>query len=675
MAVARVIVIVIMAVLVIVVVIAAALVLLDALLEVGLRLGDLVFGRGAHLAHLDLEAQALAGERVVGVDHERVGADLEHAHHDLLAVGALGLEHVAGDHLVAVGKIAALDLEDRVVVALAEALFGLDREHALLTGVKALELPLEPRDDLRVAMHVGGRLALGHAIDRFALLVEEHVGERDERIRGDGEGGHGPERGVPRETLGFKPPQRTDSRAMPRPLMADPSASYDVPVGPALRGENGSARQGTAASGAKAVGPAAPLGAASGRGNLEKDLARVEGRKWLRWLVMSLVIAGVVAGGVGLWLKSRPPPPSKYVTGQTSKGDVFETVQSTGQVQPLTQVQVGAQVSGRVAKVYVDFNSKVKAGEILAEIDPTLFGTAIDQSRAQIAAATATVSKAEASLATAKQRLTRAKQLVAEGISSQADLDTAQGAYDVALADVAAARATVAQLNAQLRSSSTNLEYTRIFSPIEGVVITRSIDPGQTVAASFQAPVLFVIAQDLRKMRVLADIDEADVGKVREGTLAEVRVDAFPGEKFKGIVSQVRVSPNSQSGVVTYPAVIEVENPDVKLRPGMTATVSIRTAEVKDVMRAPNAALRFKPSPPLDKDGKKIPQDPLPQLPPNKGRVYVLVDATPGAEKAEPREVDVGITDGVNTEIKTDLGGVKLVTDENDDPTKKGKVF
>lgn len=380
-----------------------------------------------------------------------------------------------------------------------------------------------------------------------------------------------------------------------------------------------------------------------------------------------------VIGGIAFWrIRSRPKPPPRFLTAQTSRGDVFEVVQSTGQVQPVNQVQVGAQVSGRITKVMVDFNSNVKAGDVLAEIDPTLFGAAIDQSRAQLQSAAANVKHSEAALITAQQRLDRAKKLVTEGLGSQADLESAQGAYDVALADVSAARASVFQSNAALRSSRTNLEYTRIFSPIEGVVITRSIDPGQTVAASFQAPVLFVIAQDLRKMRVLADVDEADVGKLREKMSAEVSVDAFPGEKFRGQVSQVRFSPNSQSGVVTYAAVIEVDNPDVKLRPGMTATVSIRSAEARNATRIPNAALRFKPTPPVNKDGKKIPQDPLPSLGPNKGRIYVVTDETPGAEKAEMREVDIGITDGVTTVIKTDLGTAKIAIDETDDPAKKG---
>lgn len=402
------------------------------------------------------------------------------------------------------------------------------------------------------------------------------------------------------------------------------------------------------------------------RSTLERDLGNISRRKWLKWVVVPLVIAALGFGAFRFYAGTRPPPPARYVTTELSRGDVFETVQSTGQVKPLTEVQVGAQVSGRITKVYVDFNSKVKAGDLLAEIDPTLFGAQIDNNRAQLAAATANVSRSDSNLATAKQRVERAKKLVAEGVGTQADLDAAQGAYDVAIADVAASKAQVAQITAVLRSSKTNLDYTRIFSPIDGIVINRAIDPGQTVAASFQSPTLFVIAQDLRKMRVMADIDEADVGRLREGMEAEVRVDAFPGESFKGVVSQVRYSPFSVSGVVTYAAVVEVENPEIKLRPGMTATVTIRSASAKDATRLPNAALRFKPSPPLDKQGKPLPQDPLPKLPPGKSRIYVVTDATPGAEKIEAREVEIGITDGIHTVLKSDLSGVKIVTDETD---------
>jgi HlyD family secretion protein len=408
---------------------------------------------------------------------------------------------------------------------------------------------------------------------------------------------------------------------------------------------------------------------------LERDLSRVDGRKWLRRLGVILGVLALVAAGVVWRIKTAPKPTPKYVTAVVTRGDVTESIQSTGQVQPLLQVQVGAQVSGRVTKVHVDFNSNVKRGDVLAEIDTTLFDAAIDQNSGALYAAQASVAHAEAALVQTRQNLERARALVAQGIGSQANLEAAQGTYDGALADLAAAKANVAANRAGLKTARSNLSYTHIFSPIDGVVINRAIDPGQTVAASFQAPVLFVIAQDLRKMRVLADIDEADVGKLREQMSAEVRVDAFPGEKFSGLVSQVRFSPNSVSGVVTYSAVIEVDNPEIKLRPGMTATVTIRTAEAKDVVRVPNAALRFKPAPPVDKDGKKIPQDPLPALAAHRGRIYVVVDEHPGKEKAEMREVDVGITDGVNTVLQTDLGEAKLVVDENDDPNKKKGPF
>ncbi|MEZ4315704.1 MAG: efflux RND transporter periplasmic adaptor subunit, partial [Polyangiaceae bacterium] len=256
-----------------------------------------------------------------------------------------------------------------------------------------------------------------------------------------------------------------------------------------------------------------PQGAARNPKALEKELGGLEGRKWLKRLLVVAGLVAVIVAFVAWRAKTAPPPPPKYITAKTNRGDVIETVQSTGQVKPLTEVQVGAQVSGRITKVYVDFNSQVKAGDVLAEIDPTLLSAQADSSSAQLASARAQVARAEANLATSKVRLERAKKMVIEGIGTQAEVDAAQGSYDIAIADVAASKAQVASIGAQVRSSRTNLEMTKIYSPIDGIVINRAIDEGQTVAASFQAPVLFVIAQDLRKMRVLADIDEADVGR------------------------------------------------------------------------------------------------------------------------------------------------------------------
>jgi HlyD family secretion protein len=434
----------------------------------------------------------------------------------------------------------------------------------------------------------------------------------------------------------------------------------------------------SAASQGELLAPAPNASDDAARSRLRKDLAAVEGgRRWIRRLAVLLVIAALVAGFFVYRAKTAPPPASHYVVAETSKGDVVETVQSTGQVKPVTEVQVGAQVSGRITEVYVDFNSLVKAGEPLAEIDPTLYSAQIDSSNAQLAAASASVRRAQANLEATKIRLERAKKLVADGLGTQADLDNVQGQHDVAIADLAAARAQVAQIGAQLKQSKTNLDFTKILSPIDGVVINRAIDPGQTVQASFQAPVLFVLAQDLRKMRVFADIDEADVGRLKEGMTADISVDAFTGTTFDGKVVQVRYSPMTQQGVVTYAAIIDVDNPELKLRPGMTATVTIKTAEVKDAVRLPNAALRFKPTPPSDDDGKPLPQEPLPKLEPGKGRIWVIVDETPGAEKIEPRIVDIGISDGIHTVVRGELGSQKIVRDETDaaNPKKKRGPF
>jgi len=413
--------------------------------------------------------------------------------------------------------------------------------------------------------------------------------------------------------------------------------------------------------------------------DVRRALAAEEGgRRWLR-RVVALGVAGVlVGGGLAYRAKNRPPPPAKYVTAQPSTGDVAEKVQATGAVQPLLQVNVGSQVNGRIAKVHVDFNSVVKKGDVLAEIDPIQYGAQVSQVSAQILAQKAQVESAKANHAAAKVAFERTQRLFQQGLASKGELDTAQGQYEVTKAQAAAAEAQVGAIQAQLQQSQTNVGWTKIYSPVDGVVVSRAIDPGSTVVASFQTPVLFVIAQDLRKMRVMADVDEADVGKLKEGMEAEAVVDAFPGESFRGTVQQVRYSPNNVQGVVTYSAVVEVENPDEKLRPGMTATVTIKTKEAKNTLRVPNAALRYKPTPPMGPNGKPVPQPPEPPLVKGTGRVYVLVNDKPGDEKTEARIVNIGVTDGINTEVTGGLQpGTKLVTDEMDDleKKKKGKVF
>jgi HlyD family secretion protein len=422
---------------------------------------------------------------------------------------------------------------------------------------------------------------------------------------------------------------------------------------------------------------------------LKKALAAEEGgRRWLRRLAIAAGFVVVIGGGLAYQAKHRPPAPPKYVTAVVVAGDLVEKVQATGTVQPLLQVNVGAQVNGRVTEVFVDYNANVTKGQALAEIDPLIYGTQVSAQQANLAAGRAQLAQAKASMASMKAQTEttriayeRTQKLFAGSLASQSDLDTAKGNFDsftaqfqAAAANVDSQQAALAAQAAQLNQSTANLGYTKIYSPVDGVVVTRGIDPGATVVASFQAPVLFVIAQDLRKMRVLADVDEADVGKIAEGMDADCVVDAFPGEIFRGRVSQIRYSPNNVSGVVTYSGVVDVDNPEAKLRPGMTSTITVRTREAHAVAHIPNAALRYRPAPPTGSDGKPIPQPPAPPLEKGQGRVWVLTSDKPGVEKAEARVISVGITDGIATEVRDPSLplGTKVVTDENEAPKKKG---
>jgi HlyD family secretion protein len=426
---------------------------------------------------------------------------------------------------------------------------------------------------------------------------------------------------------------------------------------------------------------------------LKKALAAEEGaRRWVRRLAVGVGAVVVVGAGLAWASLHRPPPPARFTTAQVAVGDVLENVQATGTVQPLLEVNVGAQVNGRVTQVYVDYNSVVKKGDVLAEIDPLIYGTQVSAqqanllaSRAQLEQAKATAASSKAQREIARMTADRTAKLFAQNLASAADLDTAKGnleassaTYDAAMATIASQQAALGAQNAQLRQSNANLGYTKIYSPVDGVVVTRGIDPGATVQSSFQVAVLFVIAQDLRKMRILADVDEADVGKIADGMDTDCVVDAFPGEIFRGKISQVRYSPNNVSGVVTYSAVVDVDNPDEKLRPGMTTTITVHTHEAHGVARVPNAALRYRPTPPTGPDGKPILQAPEPALPKGQSRVWVLTSDKLGDEKDEMRIVSVGITDGIFTEV-TDPSlavGSRVVTDETDaDDKKKKRMF
>lgn len=427
---------------------------------------------------------------------------------------------------------------------------------------------------------------------------------------------------------------------------------------------------------------------------LKAALAAQEGsRRWVGRIALAGVVAVAVAGGAMWNVRHRPPAAPRFLMAETTVGDVAERVQATGTVQPLLQVNVGAQVNGRVTQVLVDFNSVVKKGDVLAEIDPLIYGTQVNAQaanlaaqRAQLEQAKATAASAKAQAVTARVAYDRTQKLFDQNLASHADLDAARGNFDAASAQADAASANVdAQLasigaqKAQLSQLTVNLGYTKIYSPVDGIVVTRGIDPGATVVASFQAPVLFVIAQDLRKMRVLADVDEADVGKVQDGMPADCVVDAFPGDVFHGQVSQIRYSPNNVSGVVTYSAVVDVDNPEEKLRPGMTTTITVRTHEAHGVARIPNAALRYKPSPPVGPDGKPSLQPVEAPLEKGRARVWVITSDKPGDEKDEERTISVGITDGIDTEVTGGslAPGTRVVTDETDaeDAKKKKKGF
>lgn len=271
----------------------------------------------------------------------------------------------------------------------------------------------------------------------------------------------------------------------------------------------------------------------------------------------------------------------QYKTEKVDRGTVTMTVTATGTLSAVTTVQIGSQVSGVISRLYVDFNSRVTKGQLLAELDPTPFQQQVEQHQADL-------TKARVDAANTRISYDRMARLVKSGLSPQADLDAAKAAYD-------GATALVQQSVATLSQSVTNLKYAKIVSPIDGIVVDREYDVGQTVAASFQAPTLFAIAQDLTKMQVQADVDQSDIGRVAVDQTARFTVDSYPDQEFRGRISQIRLNATVTQNVVTYPVMIEVPNPDERLRPKMTANVTIDVATVRDVLRIPNAALRFKP--------------------------------------------------------------------------------
>ena len=314
----------------------------------------------------------------------------------------------------------------------------------------------------------------------------------------------------------------------------------------------------------------------------------------LKKLFLLAIIAGV---GFGVYYYVFHEEPVQYglTTSQITRGEIVSTVTATGELNAISVVDIGTQVSGIVKEIYVDFNSVVKAGQLIALIDPSVSELSLRESEASLAVYQATVKSAQASLTDAERKYKRNKELFERKLIARSEVDTSETDVVVKRAALAEAKSRVLQGKAAVERSRTNLNYTKITSPVNGVVIDRQVDEGQTVAASLQTPTLFKIAEDLTRMQIETQVDEADIGTVAEGQNVTFRVDAFPDENFAGKVVQVRIAPTTSNNVVTYTVIIHVDNPELKLKPGMTANVSIETSRANDVLRIPVAALRFTP--------------------------------------------------------------------------------
>jgi len=309
-----------------------------------------------------------------------------------------------------------------------------------------------------------------------------------------------------------------------------------------------------------------------------------------------VILAGLILTGgiVGYFYYKRAPEVS-YKSAKIERGTIVSTVAATGNLSAVTTVQVGTQVSGTIQKLYVDFNSLVKKGQAIAEIDPSLFNASVAQSQGNYLSAEANLQKAKVTLVDAVRTFNRYKKMLADGIISQGDYDATETAVQSSAAAVKAAEGALAQSRGSLMQSKTNLRYSVIRSPVDGVVISRAIDVGQTVAASFSTPTLFTIAQDLTKMQIEVSVDEADISRIQLHQKASFTVDSYPEQTFRGEVIQIRTAPVITQNVVTYVVVVNVDNSDLKLKPGMTANVSIEVARKDGVLKLPPAALRFKP--------------------------------------------------------------------------------
>lgn len=311
-------------------------------------------------------------------------------------------------------------------------------------------------------------------------------------------------------------------------------------------------------------------------------------------IITSSVIALLFVSGFAFYFNKHKD--SGYITAPAKTDTIIEAVEASGTVNPVNTVDIGSQVSGMIKTIYVDYNSKVKKGQLLAQIDTSLFQAQVDKARGDLEAAISNKAKIEAMLVYDKKNYERYKKLYTKNYVAKSELDLAEATYKSDLAQIAAAQGTINQARATLNNNLTNLKYTRIISPVDGIVVSRDVDEGQTVAASFQTPTLFQVAQDLTKMQIEVNVSEADIGKIKKGQEVEYTLDGYADSVFKGTVSEVRIAPTTVSNVVTYTVIVLVNNEEHKMIPGMTANVSIITNKSENVICVPTEALKFTPS-------------------------------------------------------------------------------
>jgi len=388
--------------------------------------------------------------------------------------------------------------------------------------------------------------------------------------------------------------------------------------------------------------------------------------KFKRSIITVVLLLAAAGAAYAYWRMGSAPKEPAYLTAPVTKANIRQVVSSTGTLQAVTTVLVGSQVSGTIAKLNADYNSKVTKGQVVAQLDQARFAARVEETRANVLSAQANVAKSKVAVEDAERTLKRAKELKQRELISQSELDAAQTAYDSARSQLNVSQAQVGQAQASMNQAQIDLGYTTIRSPVDGIVISRSVDVGQTVAASLSAPTLFTIANDLTKMEVHTNVDEADIGNISEGQDVSFTVDAHAQRRFRGKVLQVRNAPQVIQNVVTYDSVVRINNKELLLKPGMTANVQFLVAQKEDALSIPNIALRFRP--PEDKNAaQELLRQEQSRAAPRVGqrqtrraggggagegtRVRQVKVYTLKGGKAVPVDVQVGITDGSKTEI------------------------